>query len=137
MILQPATRAPRGLLALTAAAALALGLAPGSAPAAPSGPPPVHLVVVNVQAVALGYRATQMVGRPVFNDHGEQIGKIDDLIVGRDKVLFAILSVGGFLGLGAHLVAAPYASLTVSPQRIVLPGATKAALLKLPEFHYL
>ena len=131
----PLARLRRGLLALASASALTLSLAPGSASAA-GGPPPVALVVVNVQAVALGYRASQLIGRTVTNDRGEDIGKIDDLVVGRDKVLFAVLAVGGFLGLGAHLVVAPYNSLRVSPQRIVLPGATKAALLRLPEFKY-
>ena len=96
---------------------------------------PVALVVVNVAAVALGYRASQLIGRPVSNGK-ETIGKIDDLIVGRDKVLFAIIGVGGFLGIGERLVAVPYNSLVVTSQNIVLPGATKAAVGKLPAFQY-
>lgn len=100
------------------------------------GPKPVALVVVDVRAVALGYRASQLIHRPITNDQGQEIGKIDDLIVGRDKVLFAIIGVGGFLGLGEHLIAVPYNSLVVSPQRIVLHGATKEAVGKLPQFHY-
>jgi phosphate/sulfate permease len=117
-----------------ALSALVAALAAG-APQSAAAVAPVALVVVNVQAVALGYRASQLIGRPVTNGK-EEIGKIDDLVVGRDKVLFAIIGVGGFLGLGQHLVVAPYNGLTVTPQRILLPGATKAALLKLPEFHY-
>ena len=102
---------------------------------AAQGPKPVALVVVDVAAVALGYRATQLIGRPVSNG-SETIGKIDDLIVGRDKVLFAIVGVGGFLGIGERLVAIPYNSLAVTSQSIVLRGATKAAVGKLPAFHY-
>ncbi|MDB5424670.1 MAG: hypothetical protein JWQ29_2086 [Phenylobacterium sp.] len=117
-----------------ALSALVVTLA-ASAPQSAMAVAPVALVVVNVQAVALGYRASQLIGRPVTNGK-EEIGKIDDLVVGRDKVLFAIIGVGGFLGIGQHLVVAPYNRLTVTPQRILLPGATKAALLKLPEFHY-
>jgi hypothetical protein len=117
-----------------ALSALVVTLA-ASAPPSATAVEPVALVVVNVQAVALGFRASQLIGRPVTNGK-EEIGKIDDLVVGRDKVLFAIISVGGFLGIGQHLVVAPYNRLTVTPQRILLPGATKAALLKLPEFHY-
>lgn len=116
------------------AAILSIGFA-GEAPAA-QGPKPVALVVVNVQAVALGYRTSQLIGRSVTNEKGQEIGKIDDLIVGRDKVLFAIIGVGGFLGLGEHLIAVPYNSLQVSPQRIVLPGASKEAVGKLPQFRY-
>jgi hypothetical protein len=114
--------------------ALAIGLTSASAA---QGPAPVALVVVNVKAVALGYRASKLIGSGVHNDKSEEIGKIDDLVVGKDKVLFAVIGVGGFLGLGAHLIAVPYNSLKMSPQRIVLPGATKEALSKLPEFHYL
>ena len=117
-----------------ALSALVVTLA-ASAPQSATAVAPVALVVVNVQAVALGYRASQLIGRPVTNGK-EDIGKIDDLVVGRDKVLFAIIGVGGFLGIGQHLVVAPYNRLTVTPQRILLPGATKPALLKLPEFHY-
>ncbi|MDB5435287.1 MAG: hypothetical protein JWR47_1544 [Phenylobacterium sp.] len=107
-----------------------------SLPAAAQAPPPVALVVVNVQAVALGYRASQLIGRAVTNDRGQAIGKIDDLIIGRDKVLFAIIGVGGFLGLGEHLIAVPYSSLAVTSQHIVLAGATKEAVGKLPQFRY-
>ncbi len=98
---------------------------------------PVALTVVNVQVVALGYRASQLIGRDVTNDKGEKIGKVDDLVVSRDKVLFAIIGVGGFLGIPDRLVVAPYDHLVVTPQKIVMPGATKAALNKLPPFHYL
>ena len=117
-----------------ALSALVLSLA-ASAPQSASAAAPVALVVVNVQTVALGYRASQLIGRSVTNGK-EDIGKIDDLVVGRDKVLFAIIGVGGFLGIGQHLIVAPYNSLTITPQRVLLRGATKSALLKLPEFHY-
>jgi hypothetical protein len=52
--------------------------------------------------------------------------------------LFAILQVGGFLGIGAHLVAVPFKSLALddSGSKITLPGASKDELKKLPEFRY-
>jgi hypothetical protein len=53
-----------------------------------------------------------------------------------EKVPFAILSVGGFIGLGEHLVAVPFNSLRISQDKIELPGATKEELKKLPEFEY-
>ena len=98
----------------------------------------VAIVVVDVVAVADGYRASQLRGTTVVNSQNEKIGKLDDLIVGRDRVLFAIIQVGGFLGLGSHLIAVPYASLRISDdgKRIVLPGATKEQLENLPEFKY-
>jgi hypothetical protein len=94
-----------------------------------------ELVVVDVAAVAKGYRASKLTGSDVVNDHDERIGTIDDLIIGRDRVLFAVLQVGGFLGLGGHLVAVPYQALVLD-DKIVLPGASRDELKKLPEFKY-
>jgi len=109
-----------------------------------AGPRPVlsqavQLVVVDVQTVEQGYRTSKLKGTNVVNDQNEKIGTLDDIIIGRDgNALFAVLQVGGFLGLGGRLVAVPYQSLDVSDdgRRIALPGATKEALKNLPEFKY-
>ncbi len=98
----------------------------------------VALVVVDVVAVAEGYRASKLTGTKVLSPQNEKIGELDDLIVGKDRVLFAIIEVGGFLGLGSYLIAVPYASLQISDggKRIVLPGASKQSVKALPEFKY-
>jgi len=59
-------------------------------------------------------------------------------MVAGDRVLFAVLQIGGFLGIGSKLVAVPYNSLQITPgaSKIVLPGASKSALERLPEFKY-
>jgi sporulation protein YlmC with PRC-barrel domain len=89
------------------------------------------------QAVAVGNRASKLIGAPVHNEEGEKIGSIDDLIISPDhSVSFAIVSVGGFLGLGSRLVAIPVDQLREDKDRLMLPGATKEALAKLPEFKY-
>jgi sporulation protein YlmC with PRC-barrel domain len=120
------------LAALLAGAAISGALVPQVAPAA------VALVVVDVVSVADGYRFSKLRGQTVYNSTNEKIGSLDDLIIGKDRVLFAIIQVGGFLGIGSRLVAVPYTSLQISEdgQRIVLPGATKEQLKSLPEFHY-
>jgi hypothetical protein len=51
-------------------------------------------------------------------------------------VPFAVLSVGGFLGMGTKFVVVPYNSLQVRDKKMVLPGATKESLKGLPEFKY-
>lgn len=96
------------------------------------------VLVVDVVAVAKGMRTDDLKGKPVLNEKNERIGTIDDLVIGKDRVLFAILQVGGLLGLGSHFVAVPYQSLQISevPTKIVLPGASKEALKNLPEFKY-
>jgi ribosomal 30S subunit maturation factor RimM len=101
----------------------------------------VEIAVVDVDEVATGYRASELIGLSVVNDRDERIGTIDDLMIGRDdRVLFAVLQVGGFLGLGGKLMAVPYQSLILGEDdgeiRVVLPGATKDELSKLPEFKY-
>ena len=98
----------------------------------------VELVVVDVVAVADGYRFSKLRGTNVLGPKNEKIGDLDDLIVGKDRVLFAIIEVGGFLGLGSHLIAVPYTSLQITEEgkRIVLPGASKEQVKGLPEFKY-
>jgi hypothetical protein len=88
------------------------------------------------QAVGNGLSGQQDRG----SDTNERIGSIDDLLIkDPDQAIFAILSVGGFLGIGDHLVVVPFSSLTIDDEsrKTVLPGATKGELTKLPEFHYL
>src|SRR5438067_13091633 len=75
-------------------------------------PQTVELAKVNVQKLAAGYRASKVIGSSVTNDTNETIGKIDDLLVSPDgKEPYAVLSIGGFLGVGTHLVAVPYDNL--------------------------
>lgn len=90
-----------------------------------------------VDAVAVGYRASKLIGATVYNDQREKIGKIGDLIVQPDGTLsLAIVDVGGFLGLGEHPVAIPVSQFSDVKPRVVLPGATKDALKALPPFQY-
>jgi sporulation protein YlmC with PRC-barrel domain len=94
-------------------------------------------VKTDVQQLAAGYRSTKVVGSNVLNDAGETIGKIEDVLISSDgKHPFAILSIGGFLGMGAHLIAVPYDTMVFGDNRITLPGATKEGLRMLPEFKF-
>ena len=89
------------------------------------------------QAIAVGNRASKLIGAPVHNEQGEKVGSVDDLIISPDRsVSFAIVSIGGFLGLGSRLVAIPVEQLREEKDRLILPGATQEALAKLPEFKY-
>jgi hypothetical protein len=49
---------------------------------------------------------------------------------------FVVLSIGGFLGMGAHLVVVPYDALKFAEKKVILPGGTKEGLKILPEFKY-
>jgi hypothetical protein len=98
----------------------------------------VALIRVDVAVVAKGHRMSKLIGSSVVNDKNERIGTLDDVIAARDRVLFAVLQVGGFLGLGGKLVALPYENLRIDDEgrKIELPGATKEELQKLAEFKY-
>jgi hypothetical protein len=104
-----------------------------------SQPAAADLVVVDVAVVGKGYRTSRLTGQAVVNEKNERVGTIDDFVIGRDRVLFTILQVGGFLGIGSRLVAVPYSSISIdqSGERITLPGATKEQLERLREFRYL
>ena len=100
-------------------------------------PQTVEITKVDVQKVAAGYRASKVIGSSVVNDANETIGKIDDLLVTRDgKEPYAVLSIGGFLGMGTHMVVVRYDSLKFADNKIVLPGGTKDGLKMLPAFQY-
>jgi sporulation protein YlmC with PRC-barrel domain len=123
----------RALLLAAAVAAPASALT-FSTPAAAQNP--VVLAVVDVKVVALGFRISELIGKPVYNPQGQKIGHVDDFVIQRDKVLMTIINVGGFLGIGGRLIAVPYSSLRMTPKGMVLPGASKQAVGKLPQFHY-
>jgi sporulation protein YlmC with PRC-barrel domain len=93
---------------------------------------------LDVHSAAEGYRASKLIGSSVVNDQNEKIGTVEDIIIGKDKVLFAVLQVGGFLHIGGRMVAVPFQSLVLEDNgtKIKLPGATQEALKKLPEFKY-
>jgi sporulation protein YlmC with PRC-barrel domain len=98
----------------------------------------VEIVKLDVEVVAKGHRTSKLVGATVVNDKNEKIGAVDDIVVDRNRVLAAVLQVGGFLGVGGKLIAVPYDSLQVDEgsNKIVLPGASKEELKRLAEFKY-
>jgi PRC-barrel domain len=81
---------------------------------------------VNVQKLTAGYRASKVIGSSVTNKGNETIGKIDDLLVSSDgKDPYAVLSIGGFLGVGSHFVAVPYDSLKFVDKNLCCRAAQK------------
>jgi hypothetical protein len=104
-----------------------------------ASPQEVGLVTLDGKEVAKGYRADRLKLKPVINEKGETIGLIDDFIFSRGECnIFAILEVGDFMGSPGHLVAVPFRSLKIDDpsDSIVLPGASRAAVQKLPVFLY-
>jgi PRC-barrel domain len=123
-------------LVLASAAMISIALLSGGA-AAQGTPQTVELAKVDVQKLSAGYRASKVIGSSVVNDANETIGTVDDLLVSRDgKQPYAVLSIGGFLGMGNRLVVVPYETLKFADKKVMLPGGTKEGLKMLPEFKY-
>ena len=119
---------------LATAAMLSLALVAGGASAQGA---PQTVEKVNVEKLAAGYRASKIIGSSVLNDAKQTIGKVDDLLVSPDgKQPYAVLSVGGFLGMGSRLVVVPFDNLKFAGKQVQLPGGTKEGLEKLPMFKY-
>jgi sporulation protein YlmC with PRC-barrel domain len=82
-------------------------------------------------------RASKVIGASVYNDHDQKIGTIDELLMDQNHdVTQAVLSVGGFLGVDSKLVAVKIDQLQVKPDRIVMAGATKDGLTKMPTYSF-
>ncbi len=99
--------------------------------------PGLASVKIDLPLLATGYRTSKVVGSAIVNAANEPVGTLDDLIVTPDaRVSFAVLSVGGFLGVNARYVVVPYSALEVHDKQLVLREGTKDTLKALPEFKY-
>ena len=96
----------------------------------------VALTPLESKEVAKGYRADALKLKTVVNDKGETIGRISDFVFGKDNNIYVVLGVGDFTGLTGQLIAIPFHALKLDDpsDNIVLPGANRAALEKLPVF---
>ena len=123
---------------LMALLGLTFALANTAARAQVAGTTTLGIAVAEVQDVAVGWSAKkQVIGHVVYNDAGDKVGRIDDLIVAPDSsVSFAIVGAGGFVGLRRHHVAIPVTQLSQRDGELLLPGATKEAIKAMPTFDY-
>jgi hypothetical protein len=117
--------------------------APMATTASPTARQSAALTSADTQKLGNAWRASKVNGASVYNDQNQRVGSIDDLIIDRnDHVVYAVLSVGGFLGMGNHLVAVPYDQLVINTDnkgkvdKVIMRGATKESLKAMPEFKY-
>jgi hypothetical protein len=90
------------------------------------------------QTIVTGWSLKKnLLDKEVYNDKKESLGAIEDIIVTpKDSMPFAILGVGGFLGVNERRIAIHLQDLQVRDDRFELPGATKDALKAMPPFVY-
>ncbi len=81
--------------------------------------------------------ASSLTKNKVTNMKGEDLGRIDDVMVDLEtgRIAFAILSTGGFLGRESRLLAIPWEALTLSlhDKKFVL-NVTRDTLAQAPGF---
>src|SRR6202012_3093315 len=74
------------------------------------------------------WRASKVVGLNVYNDQNESIGSINDLLTDKSgNIKAAVIGVGGFLGVGTHLVAVPFDKVKFVNEPVAYTGVAGAA----------
>ncbi len=74
------------------------------------------------------WRTSKVVGLNVYNDQNENVGSINDLLMDKSgNIKAAVLSVGGFLGMGAHYVAVPFDKIKFSDQPVSYSSASNSS----------
>ena len=128
------------LAALTAAGTLSLAAPAAAQVAAPvaGGTTTVEASVTESTRLALGWSVKKtLMGKNIYNDAGEKVGKVEDLIISPDKALsYVIVGAGGFIGIGRHDVAIPVTRIEDRSGRLVMAGATKDTIKGMPSFTY-
>jgi sporulation protein YlmC with PRC-barrel domain len=129
----------------SAVCAVGLAVAPAAMAQTPTG---TAQPTGSLQMSHNAWRTSKLDGATVYNSAGDSIGTIDDLLISKSgHVQDAVLSVGGFLGIGDKLVEVPFTKLKFQASKsntngnsqdysVVLPNASKASLKDMVSFSY-
>lgn len=82
-------------------------------------------------------KASDIVGQKVVNTTGENLGKIEEIVLDArtGRIAYAVLSFGGFLGIGDKLFAIPWQALREDPvKKVVVLPVDKEKLKSAPGF---
>ena len=98
----------------------------------------VDMVTTDTTQPAAGWSVHKSIlGKVLYNDAGEKIGTIEDVIIAPDrKISFLIVRAGGFIGIGRHDVAIPFSQIMEKGDKLTLPGATKETIKAMQQFDY-
>jgi len=126
------------IICLAMAALVGTAVAQQQVPVAGSQTVAIGIEVEEIKVVANGWSAKkQILGKEVYNEKNEKVGKVDDLIIAPDKAIsYGIIGAGGFLGVDRHDVAIPVNQFKMKDGKIILEGATKDAIKGMPKFQY-
>jgi len=81
-------------------------------------------------------RAGEFIDKSVLSRDGEELGNLQDIIIGRDgEAKFAILAFGGFFGIGQEQVAVPWSMIQTSPEQdALMANVTRETLDNAPSY---
>jgi sporulation protein YlmC with PRC-barrel domain len=73
------------------------------------------------------WRGSKLVGLSVYNDNNESLGSISDMLTDKSgNIKAVVIGVGGFLGVGEHLVAVSWDKIKFVDQPVAYTGASNA-----------
>ncbi|WP_426528259.1 PRC-barrel domain-containing protein [Bradyrhizobium sp. McL0615] len=73
------------------------------------------------------WRSSKLVGLNVYNDSNESLGSINDLLTDKSgNIKAVVIGVGGFLGVGEHLVSVAFDKVKFVDDPIAYTGASSA-----------
>ena len=73
------------------------------------------------------WRSSKLVGLNVYNDNNESLGSINDLLMDKSgNIKGVVIGVGGFLGVGEHLVALPFDKVKFVNEPVAYTGTAGA-----------
>jgi sporulation protein YlmC with PRC-barrel domain len=120
-----------GLAGTALLASVAFAQSPSSPGDATKASPPPKSETSSTSASTSSFhgnwRASKIVGLSVYNDKNESIGSINDMLTDKNgKIVAVVIGVGGFLGVGEHLVAVPFDKVKFSTEPVAYTGAANA-----------
>jgi sporulation protein YlmC with PRC-barrel domain len=104
--------------------ALLAPLAFAETPATPDATP-AQVNSTRINASSQGeWRASKVVGLSVYNNTDQNVGSINDLLTDKTGAIkTVVIGVGGFLGMGEHLVAVPFDKIKFVEEPVAPPPA--------------
>ena len=98
----------------------------------------LEATVTESTRLAMGWSVKKtLMGKTVYNEAGQKVGKVEDLIISPDReVSYVIVGAGGFIGIGRHDVAVPVTMIQDQAGKLVMAGATKDTVKAMPGFTY-
>jgi sporulation protein YlmC with PRC-barrel domain len=124
-------------IAAISIAAILVAAAPASAQVAGQSTS-LGISITESTQIATGWSVKKtLLGKSVYNETGQKVGKVEDLIVAPgNNVSYVIVGAGGFVGIGRHDVAIPVSQIKDQKGKLVMAGATKDGIKALPAFNY-